>query len=345
MDKRYMRWFSILLIFLLLIISTTHRGYAIIASKEDTINENTVDIENCDKMFKNANKPINTPTYDGSNQAVHPKVLYFNKGWNGYKYWMGITPYPYGNDDFENPQTLVSNDGINFQFLNKNNKPLFIPEDVARGGHYSDIHLCFSNNYLEVYFRYNPGNKNGNGPNNYESKVYVTRSLDGVNWTDKQLILDKDTLGGNYDYLSPIINYEDGRYKVWFSNYDGNLYYTETTDWENFSKVLKCNFESISKSFKIWHQDLIKTDVGYEIVINGYFAREFNKQNLYYSTSRDGINFDPLKKIMSCSTNRNAFDNGTLYRSCMLKIEDKYYLYYSAMDTKKHWRIGLSVSE
>ncbi len=345
MDKRYTRWFSILLISLLLLVSTTCGVYAK-DNKVKSLNiENTVDGGFWNKTFKNAKKPINTPTYDGSNQAVHPKVLYFDKGWNGYKYWMGITPYPYGNDYFENPQILVSNDGTKFKTSNKINKPLFVPEDVSRGGHYSDIHLCFSNNYLEVYFRYNPGNKNGKGPNNLENKVYVTKSLDGKTWSKKQLILDKNTLGENYDYLSPVINYEDGKYRIWFSNYNGNLYYTETVNWKDFSKVVKCNFKDIDRNFKIWHQDLIKTDIGYEIVLNGYFGKEFNRQNLYYSTSMDGIKFNSLKKIMSYSTNPNAFDNGMLYRSSMIKIKDRYYLYYSAMDTKKRWRIGLSVSE
>ena len=30
------------------------------------------------------------PTYDGSYQLTHPKVLYFPQGWNGYQYWMSM---------------------------------------------------------------------------------------------------------------------------------------------------------------------------------------------------------------------------------------------------------------
>lgn len=37
-------------------------------------------------------------TYDGSNQAVHPDVAYFNG-----EYWLAATPYPYGMEEYENP--------------------------------------------------------------------------------------------------------------------------------------------------------------------------------------------------------------------------------------------------
>ena len=38
-----------------------------------------------------------------NNQGYHPKVLSFNKLWNGYKYWIAYTPYPHGDETKENP--------------------------------------------------------------------------------------------------------------------------------------------------------------------------------------------------------------------------------------------------
>ncbi|KGM98965.1 hypothetical protein Z969_10865 [Clostridium novyi A str. 4570] len=289
---------------------------------------------------RNAPRPLYTPTYDGSNQAVHPKVLYFKNGWNGYKYWMGLTPYPFSNDDYENPQILVSNDGIKFRSPKKNNKPLFVPEDVAKGGHYSDIHMCMVNDTLEVYFRYNPAKTEKNQPDNNKNYIYVTKSKDGLHWTDKKLVLNNDTFKVKCAYLSPIINYENGKYKVWFTNYDGELYYTETTDWNSFSELKKCNFVGKGNKLKIWHQDLIKTDVGYEFVCCAY-GEVFLNQNLYYACSEDGINFKPLKKIMEPTDKAGTFDEKTLYRPCLLKKDGQYLLYYSAMDSKLKWRIGV----
>lgn len=57
---------------------------------------------------------LTIPTYDGSGQAVHPSVVYIPGGFGPaeekYYWWMCMTPFPYGNDDYENPSILASND-------------------------------------------------------------------------------------------------------------------------------------------------------------------------------------------------------------------------------------------
>jgi len=47
------------------------------------------------------------PTYDGSGQAVHPDVVRERD-----RIVMAFTPYPYSDDDFENPSVVVSADGV-----------------------------------------------------------------------------------------------------------------------------------------------------------------------------------------------------------------------------------------
>lgn len=42
----------------------------------------------------------------GDDQAFHPKVLNFEKPWNGYRYWMAYTPYPGADQRKENPHGL-----------------------------------------------------------------------------------------------------------------------------------------------------------------------------------------------------------------------------------------------
>ena len=53
--------------------------------------------------------PLGTPTYDSRGQVVHPDVLYVPDGFGPEKwpYWMAMTPYPNGNDAYENPSILV----------------------------------------------------------------------------------------------------------------------------------------------------------------------------------------------------------------------------------------------
>jgi hypothetical protein len=62
---------------------------------------------------KNASAPLTIPTYDASGQAIHPDVIDFGSGntWNGYRYWMAMTPYTGGDNTTENPSIVVSTDG------------------------------------------------------------------------------------------------------------------------------------------------------------------------------------------------------------------------------------------
>lgn len=316
-------------------------NHIITVGSEEQINSALVQPESWGKSFTNTKKPLFTQTYDGSNQAVHPSVIYIDKGWNGYKYWMGITPYPQGNDNMENPQILVSNDGVNFAPFNGLNKALAIPDDVNKGSHYSDIALCFANDTLEVYFRYNPPNSTSTGPDNGCNKLFVMKTSDGVNWTSPKLVLDTTTFNEKYDFVSPKIIYDEGVYKIWFSNYSANLYYTETKNWKTFKKVSTCNITDKPSNFSLWHQDIIKTSLGYECIIAGYVDGKFSPQNLYYCYSKDGINFSPAKLLLTPS-NRDGFDNESLYKSCLVRVPDKYLLYYSARNKNGEWRIGLA---
>ncbi len=56
--------------------------------------------------------PLNIPKYGGATGVVHPDVIYFPGGKDGYKYWMTYTPYPPQSN--ENPSVVRSNDGVNW---------------------------------------------------------------------------------------------------------------------------------------------------------------------------------------------------------------------------------------
>lgn len=43
---------------------------------------------------------LNIETYlAGKNQPTHPSVVTFKNAWNGYKYWMAYSPFPYANGE------------------------------------------------------------------------------------------------------------------------------------------------------------------------------------------------------------------------------------------------------
>lgn len=45
------------------------------------------------KLQKYNQQPLGIKTFDGSDSSYHPAVLYFGKGWCGYKYWMSEIPF------------------------------------------------------------------------------------------------------------------------------------------------------------------------------------------------------------------------------------------------------------
>ena len=64
--------------------------------------------------IQNAETPLYIPCstekyYSVWDQTTHPDVLYIPTGFNGYKYWLSHTPYPYTNDFYENPEIVCSN--------------------------------------------------------------------------------------------------------------------------------------------------------------------------------------------------------------------------------------------
>ena len=96
--------------------STIHlSGHLGIEGAEDSFHSNssTIILDNADNLAGNPLSPMYTPTYDGNNTVVHPSVVRFDEAWNGWNYWMVITPFGSGPnaDDSENPSILVSENG------------------------------------------------------------------------------------------------------------------------------------------------------------------------------------------------------------------------------------------
>lgn len=122
------------------------------------------------KLQKYNQRPLDIKTFDGSDSPYHPAVLYFENGWNEYKYWMAETPFspktqPYW-DRNECPTIHVSNDGVNWSFVGDELKPIddLTAEEVAGLDFFSDPHLVFVDGRLECWYRFT---HRGGDKNNY----------------------------------------------------------------------------------------------------------------------------------------------------------------------------------
>lgn len=272
-----------------------------------------------------ASNCLNIETYaGGQNQPIHPKVLYFENGWNGYKYWMAYTPLP--NEDNENPCIGVSNDMVTWTIPVGLENPLaFKP---SSGGYNSDTHLVYraDTNTLECWYRriYTGVQK---------EEFFRRTSTDGVNWaTEESCFISEGSITQN---LSPSIIFEEGKYKMWTCSNSTTIHYYEGITGKDFSKIRDIILPVGSTS--VWHQDIIHTANGYEMLNYN------NNGTLHYCKSDDNITYSKPVLILEKTNNANDWCGQNLYRSSFFIKDGYYYIFYSGqkMNTME-WKIGLT---
>ena len=284
----------------------------------------------------NSKYKLNVVSSYGDDESYHPKVLAFDKEWNGYKYYMSYTPYPKGNDSKENPHIVASNDLVTWEKLYDKDRPLNSPESNINGERYnSDSHIVYNNDkdQLEIYWRY---------VDNVNGDVYLYRMIttDGVNWSDKE-VAAYSPKRGNIDYVSPAILYENGIYKMWYVDQDLTIKYTTSTDGLNWDEPTLIDFK-YENDVKTWHLDVINSDLGYEMIVVAFDKWEHhNDMDLYYSKSSDGIKWDKATVILKPTRGTGFWDNRGIYRSSFVKINGTYLVYYGGTNESLHHGLGL----
>lgn len=286
-----------------------------------------------DVSSMNAKDYLDIVSYDGSNQGCHPKILYFPKKWNGWKYWMVFTPYPNSDDQYENPSILVS------QTDHKWVTPTGLVNPVVsglnqKGCHLSDPHLLFNekSNQVELWYRATYFDE--------EDRIIRVTSKDGVHWSKPENII---SFYNGRECLSPAIIFENNTYKMWYVNEGLKCMYTDSADGVHWSKSKEVGL-NLKDSYVPWHLDVIKTDVGYEILFSAFKLNEaiLNNRVLMWGTSPDGLNFNNSETVLIPSNDVDSWDNKQIYRSTFIKTNGTYKVFYSAMNKKNQWHIGLS---
>lgn len=284
----------------------------------------------------NSKYKLNIVSSYGDDEAYHPKVLSFKKKWNGYKYWMSYTPYPKGNDSKENPHIVASNDLVSWKKIYTFDRPLNTPESIINNVRYnSDSHIVYNDDLdeLELYWRY---------VDNINKDVYLYRmiSKNGTDWTDKEVAAySKERF--RLDYVSPAILYENGIYKMWFVDHDLTIKYTTSTDGISWDEPQTLDFK-YENNVKTWHLDVINSDLGYEMIVVAFDEwKHHNNMDLYYSKSKDGINWDMATVILKPTRGTNLWDSRGIYRSSFVKINGTYFVYYGGTSKNLHHGLGL----
>lgn len=119
------------------------------------------------------------PITAAAGSAMHPSVHDFGPGqtWNGYRYWMGTTPYT-GGEAYENPCILASNDCYNWE------TPVGLtnPIDPAPGGvnYNSDTHIAYDPDQDRLYLWWREAQPET------ADVLWWSSSSDGITWSAHQ---------------------------------------------------------------------------------------------------------------------------------------------------------------
>lgn len=274
----------------------------------------------------NVSEKLNIPTYVPSSvtrhtDITHPNVLYFPNGWNGYKFWMCMTPYPMANNKYENPSIVASNDNITWVEPAPNPiAPLESTETFQ-----SDPEILMNGDTMELWYR---ASIVANG--DIDTTFYRKKSTNGVTWSAREAMFNnkKNSQG---EIVSPAIIFEDGTYKMWYTRASVTgahiQEYAESTTgktWE--SRVLDIKFDF--KDYYFWHGDVYKHDDGkIDMVIGCKSATE--PWSVFYTYSYDNINFVEPMLLIKPTVSTNNWDKDDLYKPSLTKVGDELYLYYS----------------
>lgn len=148
------------------------------------------------------------PTPQGTpGQSTHPSLVYLDVPVSGYRYWMAMTPYAGGDDEYEDPCVLASTDGITWVSPSSAAFPLD-DQPGSPGAYNSDVDLRYvSGVFFLVWRTFDPAAVGA------EEKLYFSSSADGLAWEPKTQIYSSDMTVRRL--LSPCILFEGGAWTMW----------------------------------------------------------------------------------------------------------------------------------
>lgn len=261
---------------------------------------------------------ITPPDYNGSNaylSVTHPDVYYNPAGWNGYPYWMAITPFP--DQDRENPCVFASYNGQDW--IDFGNNPISpYSEATANGyGFHADTDICVqSNGLMAVYYiavRSNPTNR---------LAIVVKTSADGRTWSARREVASHGSgIADNIEGLSPSVVVEpDGTLVMFHCGYTNSTtqlmgFRVSTDHGTNWSGVTNCPILTNRMGWpRPWHMDVTKAGSTYYALAKHTTTTSDYKLFMGRSTNRTDWKWDNVPAF-HYRTGITNFDYQGVYRS------------------------------
>ncbi|MBF0624816.1 MAG: hypothetical protein HQL82_08415 [Magnetococcales bacterium] len=276
--------------------------------------------------------PLAIPTYDDSGQATHPDVLRFANPWQGHRYWMVMTPYPFLEERWENPSILVSADGRLWDVPEGLDNPVV---DEPREGFHADPDLVYDprENRLWIYYLHTLRGE--------RQWLKRTGSPDGRHWTAPETLLEC----AYQTIRSPALVLEDGRWRLWSINMEGGpaLDYRESADGRLWSKPTVLPL-GLDRRLEPTHLDVV-ADVaaagGYWMICQAAPVRG-GGHSLYLAHSADGLGWSCGRRPLLSLYDAPRWAGRTLYRATMVMDASRVTVWYAARNRMGESRVGLT---
>lgn len=281
---------------------------------------------------------VPTPYDDGTDnawathQSTHPSVAQFDEEWNGYKYWMVHTPYPYENNQRENPCIAVSNNGIKWEEPNGVKNPI-VDTPPGKGDYNSDGHMFYNDETKKLEMWYREVVKSEDPK---KEKIIRLISSDGVNWGSSETMYTKEAPKDAVIYaLSPSVVYNDGKYKMWIVD-DYSISYTESSDngetWSESERIL-----SEGKKVHAWHCSVILHNGKYHML--NLLNKGQRKIRYSYSEPGKEREFSEETDIILSSGNEWSLDGKRLYRPTSIITDTNVIVLHGTVSQANEWLI------
>ena len=289
------------------------------------------------------NRDLIVKTYDGTNQAIHPDVIIGHDG----KYKMVMTPFPFSDDDFENPSVLESVDGFNFTEIPGTRRPLINMPTVPpnyRNAYNNDPDVLYDNRKYFMVYNETFSQKHEKFYQNvkmvmYDSNFSNPDSITILKQTSYQrMTFAPSLIKANKYYMFFVGKTPDSKFEV---SYLSNIELMKGWDQQIKQRVIF----NTSKSFQPWHINVLRNnfDGMYYMLIAGKYDVASSKNNdLYIARSKDLIKWDLAPEPLMRKEN---YGHAQIYRSTGI-FEDKnnLTLWYSYFESNDQTGMGIRKS-
>ncbi|MDL2297539.1 hypothetical protein LJC40_00130 [Synergistaceae bacterium OttesenSCG-928-D05] len=198
----------------------------------------------------------------GYGQTVHPCARFVPAGFGAelWRYVLTVSGFPNSHDFFENPELLVSHDGLHWKVPDGGMSPLASPP-MDWLGYHSDPFLFVENGkiYL-IYRRFMDGDKQA-------VLLIMLQSSDGMIWKQPQVIFEKSEMADAEGLLmSPSLLRINTRYVMWYVDRISNGHYvirrSESDDLRQWAETSEVAIEGLLDGEEPWHLEVVRLKEG-----------------------------------------------------------------------------------